>query len=70
MMANITQFLGIDGISDEDARQWLSIEANVQVDYRDKFKMKPETEELLNNFYKPYNKLLVNVTGSRIFLWT
>ena len=70
MMAQITEFLGVDPINDQHAKQWLSVEANVQEDYRTKFKMKPETEELLNDFYKPYNKLLVNLTGSGRFLWT
>lgn len=70
MMAQITGFLGVDRINDQYSKQWLSIEANVQEDYRKRFKMKPETEELLNDFYKPYNKLLVNMTGSGRFLWT
>lgn len=70
MMAQITEFLGLDRVSDQHAQQWLSVEANVQEDYRKRFKMKPETEKLLNDFYKPYNRLLVNMTGSRRFLWT
>ena len=70
MMAQITEFLGVERISDHHAKQWLSIEANVQGNYRKWFKMKPETEKLLNDFYKPYNVLLANMTGSECFLWT
>jgi hypothetical protein len=70
MMAQITEFLGVEQISDQYAKQWLSIEANVQENYRKRFKMKPETEQLLNDFYKPYNMLLANMTGSEHFLWT
>ena len=70
IMAQIIEFLGVDWISDQYAKQWLSVEANVQEDYQTKFKMKPETEELLNDFYKSYNELLVNLTGSGCFLWT
>ena len=67
IMAQITDFLGVDRVSDKDAREWLSAETNVQKHYQ---RMKPESEELLNNFYKPYNKLLANLTGSRRFSWT
>ena len=70
MMAKITEFLGVDRISDHHAKQWLSKEANVQENYQKWFKMKPETEQLLNEFYKPYNMLLANTTGSERFLWT
>ena len=70
VMAQIADFLQVDWIGDQDAKEWLSVEANVQEDYRTKFKMKPETEKLLSDFYKPYNELLVNLTGSGHFLWT
>lgn len=70
VMAQIADFLRVDWIGDQEAKEWLSVEANVQEDYRTKFIMRPETEKLLNDFYKPYNELLVNLTGSGRFLWT
>ena len=70
IMTQITDFLGVDRISDKEARQWLSAEANVQRHYKTQYKMKSETEALLNDFYKPYNKLLANLTGSSHFSWT
>ena len=68
MMTQITEFLEVDRVSGNDARQWLSKEANAQQVYRvSKYKMKPETKELLRHFYQPYNELLVNLIGDERF---
>ena len=35
-----------------------------------KYQMKPETKKLLEDFYKPYNKLLASLIDDERFLWT
>ena len=38
-------------------------------EYRDKFQMLPETEELLSLFYRPYNEQLARLLRDDRFLW-
>ena len=72
MMNHITNFLKVDPVSKEQAREWLRREANAQTIYStdsEKFKMKPETKQLLEEFYRPFNAKLVELTDSKRFLW-
>ena len=76
MMNHITDFLEINPVSKDQAQEWLCHQANVQTVYpvystdREKFTMKPETKKLLEEFYRPFNAKLVDLTGSKRFLWT
>ena len=73
MMNRITDFLGVDPVSKDRAQEWFRHKANVQTVFTtdsEKFKMKPETEQLLEEFYRPFNEKLAKLTGSKRFLWT
>ena len=73
MMNCITDFLEIDPVSKDQAQEWLRHQANAQTVYsidREKFMMKPETKQLLEEFYRPFNAKLAELTGSKHFLWT
>ena len=73
MMNRITDFLGVDPVSKDQAQEWLRQKANAQTVYSTdlkKYKMKPETKQLLEEFYRPFNEKLVELTGSKCFLWT
>ncbi len=74
MMNRITNFLGVDPVSKDQAREWLCQKANAQTVYTtdsEKFRMKPETKQLLKEFYRPFNEKLVELIGSNErFLWT
>ena len=73
MMNRITDFLEVDSVSKDQAQEWLRHQANAQTVYstdRDKFTMKPETRKLLEEFYRPFNAKLAELTGSERFLWT
>ena len=73
MMNRITDFLGVDPVSKDQAQEWLRQKANAQTVYTtdlEKFKMKPETKQLLEEFYRPFNEKLAELTGSKHFLWT
>ena len=73
MMNRITDFLEIDPVSKDQAQEWLHHQANAQTVYstdREKFTMKPETKQLLEEFYSPFNAKLAELTGSKHFLWT
>lgn len=72
-MKRITDFLKVAPVSNERAHEWLCHEANAQTVYSmdpEKFKMKPETRQLLEEFYKPFNVELAKLTGNDQFLWT
>ncbi len=73
MMNHITDFLGVDPVSKDQAQEWLHQKANAQTVYTtdsEKFRMKPETKQLLEEFYRPFNKKLAQLAGSKRFLWT
>ena len=73
MMTQITNFLGVEPITRDQAQEWMCHEANAQHIYStdpEKFKMKPETKKLLDNFYRPFNGKLAELTGDEHFLWT
>ena len=72
MMNRITDFLGVDQVSKDQAQEWLRHKANVQTVFTtdsEKFEMKPEMEQLLEEFYRPFNEKLAELTGSKRFLW-
>ena len=72
MMTKITNFLGVEAVSKEQASKLLCHKANAQSVYAtdpENFKMRPETKKLLEDFYKPFNFKLAELTGSRRFLW-
>ena len=72
MMSHITDFLEIDPISKDQAQEWLQQKVNIQTVFTSdpkKFKMKPETKQLLEEFYRPFNEKLAELTGSKRFLW-
>ena len=73
MMTKITNFLGVEAVSKEQASKWLCHEANAQLNIYatdpENFKMRPETKKLLEEFYKPFNLKVAELTGSRRFLW-
>ena len=72
MMTRITKFLGVEPLSREKAQEWLCNQANAQNIYStdpEKFKMKPETKQILEDFYKPFNAKLAELTNSKRFLW-
>ncbi len=57
VMSNITQFLGLDSVTESESRQWLTKAVNV---HGRTAAMLPQTREILEQFYEPYNKLLAN----------
>ena len=73
LMNRITDFLGVDPVSKDQAREWLRQKANAQTVYStdsEKFRMKSETKQLLGEFYRPFNEKLAELAGSKRFLWT
>ncbi len=57
VMNKITQFLGLDSVSESESRQWFSKIVNVHGHTET---MLPQTREILEHFYEPYNTLLDN----------
>ena len=74
MINRIIDFLGVDPVSKDQAWEWLRQKANAQTVYTtdsEKFRMKPETKQLLEEFYRPFNEKLLELIGnSEPFLWT
>lgn len=73
MMTRITKFLGLERVSRDKAHEWLCNRKNAQNIYSTdpiKFKMKPGTKQLLEDFYKPFNTRLAELTDSKRFLWS
>ena len=72
LMARITDFLGVAPVSPTQAKQWLSRRLNVQKatskDFTG-FQMRSETRKLLEEFYRPYNAMLAELTGDSRFRW-
>ena len=73
IMQRVWDFLDIPAQSKEEMgseesywnnNDWIRSEEN-----RDKFAMLPETEQLLYDFYKPYNQLLVKLLSDDKYLW-
>ena len=72
-LSRITDFLGLHPISPEQARQWFTVKRNVQklvTENPSKLVMWNETWRLLEDFYKPYNAMLVKLISDERFLWT
>ena len=70
LMKKITDFLGVEPVSPSQAEQWLSKRVNVQnASYEGSTKMRKETRELLEKFYRPYNAMLAELTGDSRFKW-
>ena len=64
-MKTITDFLNINQLPDETANR-LSHPRNVQHFHME---MLPKTRAILSEFYRPWNEMLVELTGDRRFLW-
>ena len=70
LMTKITDFLGVEPVSPSQAEQWLSKRVNVQnASYGGSTQMRKETRELLEQFYRPYNAMLAELTGDSGFNW-
>ena len=74
MMTQITEFLGVDPVSEDQAKDWLSQVQNVRPQFQTlsdsaKLDMRPETKELLEDFFEPHNIMLAELTGDKRFLW-
>ena len=71
-LSRITNFLGLRPVSPQQARQWFKKKKNVQkfkIENPFKFVMRNETWRLLEDFYKPYNAMLADLTSDEKFLW-
>ena len=71
-LSRITNFLGLRPVSPQQARQWFKKKKNVQkskIENPSKFVMRNETWRLLEDFYKPYNAMLADLTSDERFLW-
>ena len=73
LMTRITEFLGIDPVSEDQAKEWLSKVSNARhwhpsVDPA-KLVMRQETVKLLEDFFGPYNAKLAELAGDERFLW-
>ena len=67
MITKIIHFLGIDRVSPQQVQWWFEEKANAwKANYP---KMNNETRILLDNFYRPYNKMLSELVGDSRFLW-
>ncbi len=73
VMKKITKFLEIAPVPPNYAAQWLSRKVNVQnlvfTGTGDKLNMRQDTREFLEEFYRPYNIMLTEITNDRDFLW-
>lgn len=72
LMTKITEFLGVAPVSPIQAKQWLSRRVNVQKATSKGFtgfQMRYETRKLLEEFYRPYNAMLAELTGDSRFKW-
>ena len=73
IMTRMTDFLDVDPVSEDEAKQWLSRVSNVHHERPaiepDKLVMMTESKELLEDFFAPYNTMLAELTGDRRFLW-
>ena len=72
VMRDITDFLGIQSVSEESVKTWFSDQRNSRsTSIKDKYgDMMPKTKKLLTDFYAPYNKQLVELVGDERFLWS
>lgn len=72
-LSQITNFLGTYSVSQKVAKKLSSIHSNrkkiseARTDVE--LMMRKESKELLENFYRPYNRLLVEFIGDKRFLW-
>lgn len=68
----VTNFLGLDPISDSIASMLSSKKKNVRNDFlnNEAFEMMPETRSLLEGFYSPYNAKLAHLLGEEMFAVT
>ncbi len=72
VMLKITDFLEISPVSHDDAARWLSRRVNVQrlvATDTNTLKLREDTRTILEEFYRPYNVMLAELTGDRAFLW-
>lgn len=72
VMQKITNFLEIAPVSSDQATQWLSRKVNVQrlvTTGTEEAKMREDTRIMLEEFYRPYNVKLAELTGDKAFLW-
>ena len=72
VMRDITDFLGIQSVSEESVKTWFSGQRNSRsTSIKDKYgDMMPKTRKLLIDFYAPHNKQLVELVGDERFLWS
>ena len=74
MLTEITEFLGLDAVSEDEVKVWVSKSYNVHKKHGsidpDKLVMRQESKDMLNDFFKPYNTMLSELTGNENFLWT
>ena len=66
-MGRVTDFLGVDPLPSSTATELLSKRANQQSVVLDP--MRDDTRQFLHNFFAPFNKRLVDLTGDEQFLW-
>lgn len=72
LMSKITNFLGISPVSKDNAEHWFAKKAHEQVAFGSdsrKHQMREDTRELLENLYRPYNKMLAELLGDDRFLF-
>lgn len=71
VISSAWKFIGLDPIP-EASFELIVSKANTWITsnkYKDKFKMWPETKELLDTFFGPYSELLTNLLDDKRFLW-
>ena len=66
------EFIGLDPIQEADFKpqvykinKWM-----ISNQYKDTFKIWPETKELLDRFFRPYNERLAKLLDDKRFLWS
>ena len=67
LVTKITDFLGVAPVSPSQAEQWFSKRVNVHNTSSEGSTQ--ETRELLEQFYRPYNAMLAELTGDSRFKW-
>ena len=71
VMSRITSFLGVAPVSDESAHRMLGRPQNVfNASAHHILPMEESTEQLLREFYWPYNQQLASLLSDDRFLWT
>ena len=66
------KFIGLDPVPKRDFKPLVSNKNTwiISNKYKDSFKMWPETKELLNAFFYPFNQRLAKLLDDQRFLWT